>query len=233
MKTRSKALLVSLCAVLLVAVSVIGTMAYLTSKDTVVNTFTVGSVEIELDEADVDENGSYVTTHDNRVKDNTYHLLPGHTYYKDPTVTVLKDSEESYVRMKVTVNYSTQLDAIFAPSGADLTSIFGGYDKSNWSLKKVSEDAVNNTRTYEFWYVGVEHKGMKEGTVQKAEADIALDDLFESITIPDSITKEQLATLVTKDEDGKITDQLKITVIAEAIQADGFADADAAWEAFE
>ena len=32
MKARSKALLLTLCAVLLVAVSVLGTMAYLTSK---------------------------------------------------------------------------------------------------------------------------------------------------------------------------------------------------------
>ena len=41
MKTRSKALLLTLCAVLLVAASVLGTMAYLTSTDEVTNTFTV------------------------------------------------------------------------------------------------------------------------------------------------------------------------------------------------
>lgn len=44
MKTRSKALLLTLCAVLLVAASVLGTMAYLTSTDEVTNTFTVGQV---------------------------------------------------------------------------------------------------------------------------------------------------------------------------------------------
>ena len=42
MKTKRKALLLSLCAVLLVAVSVMGTIAYLTSTDNVANTFTVG-----------------------------------------------------------------------------------------------------------------------------------------------------------------------------------------------
>ena len=50
MKTKSKALLLTLCAVLLVTASVLGTMAYLTSQDQVVNTFTVGSVAIKLED---------------------------------------------------------------------------------------------------------------------------------------------------------------------------------------
>ena len=54
MKTKRKALLLSLCAVLLVVASVMGTMAYLTSTSaTVTNTFTVGNVGITLDEAPV------------------------------------------------------------------------------------------------------------------------------------------------------------------------------------
>ena len=53
MKTRSKALVLTLCAVLLVVATVMGTMAYLTSTDTVTNTFTVGKVAITLDEAKV------------------------------------------------------------------------------------------------------------------------------------------------------------------------------------
>ena len=40
MKKTKKALLLSLCAVMLVTASVLGTMAYLTSTDEVVNTFT-------------------------------------------------------------------------------------------------------------------------------------------------------------------------------------------------
>ena len=50
MKTKRKALLLSLCAVLLVVASVMGTMAYLTSSDTGTNTFTVGKVAIKRDE---------------------------------------------------------------------------------------------------------------------------------------------------------------------------------------
>ena len=100
MKTRSKALLLTLCAVLLVAASVLGTMAYLTSTDSVENTFTVGSVAITLDEADVDVNGTPIKDAA-RVKENTYKLMPGHTYTKDPTVHVAAGSEDSWIFVKI------------------------------------------------------------------------------------------------------------------------------------
>lgn len=210
MKTKSKALLLSLCAVLLVVASVMGTMAYLTSSDTVTNTFTVGSVNIKLDEAKANPDGTLVEGAD-RVKANSYKLLPGHTYNKDPMVTVLKGSESSYVKMTVTFTNAAQLDAIFALNGgADMTSIFNGYDSTNWIDKGNTEDKTANTRTYEFWY--------KE-TVAAPDGDVALDALFDSITVPGTITKEQLETI----------QGMTITVNAYAIQADGFQDPAEAW----
>lgn len=213
MKTRSKALLLTLCAVLLVAASVLGTMAYLTSTDEVTNTFTVGQVKIKLDEAKANSDGSLVANAD-RVKANEYKLLPGHTYNKDPMVTVLNGSEPSYVKMTVTFSMANELDAIFAPGGANLTSIFNGYDGDNWIDKGNTKDETANTRTYEFWY--------KEA-VGAPTADVALDALFDSITVPGAITNEQLASI----------EGMTITVNAYAIQADGFADAAAAWAAFK
>lgn len=100
MKKTSKALLLMLCAVLLVAASVLGTMAYLTSSDEVVNTFTVGKVAITLDEAKVGTDGTPVTGAD-RVKDNEYHLIPGHLYTKDPTIHVDSKSEDCWLFVKV------------------------------------------------------------------------------------------------------------------------------------
>lgn len=100
MKTKSKALLLTLCAVLLVAASMLGTMAYLTSTDEVKNTFTVGQVKIKLDEAKANTDGSLVENAD-RVKANSYKLLPGHTYTKDPTIHVDAVSEDSWIFVKV------------------------------------------------------------------------------------------------------------------------------------
>ena len=212
MKTRSKALLLTLCAVLLVTASVLGTMAYLTSQDTVTNTFSVGSVAIKLDEAKANPDGSLVKGAE-RVKANSYKLLPGHTYNKDPMVTVLKGSEDSYIKMTVTFSNASALDAIFAPDGANLTTIFNGYDSSNWTYKGNTKTAADNTRTYEFWY--------KEA-VAAPDGNVALDALFDSITVPGSITNEQLKTI----------EGMTITVNAYAIQADGFANAEAAWVAY-
>lgn len=242
MKTKSKALLLTLCAVLLVAASVLGTMAYLTSEDKVVNTFTVGKVKITLDEAKVDVNGVAVTPAA-RVEENSYKLMPGHTYTKDPTVTVLKDSEESYVRLKVTFNNAAELIALCTDpefAEVDLTGVENAFplirmvnfveaNALKWDgiipdnmfeteemladSKYFAYDKETDTLTYYFYY--------KE-TVAAPTADVKLPTLFDSITVPEWVTGTQLAKL--KD--------FQITVVAEAIQADGFANADEAWGEF-
>lgn len=210
---KARKILVSLAALALVAaISIGGTIAYLTSTDKVENTFTVGNVAIKLDEAKANTDGTLVPNVD-RVKANSYKLLPGHTYNKDPMVTVLSGSEASYIKMTVTFSKANELDAIFAPTGAELTSIFNGYDAANWTYKGNTKDATANTRTYEFWY--------KE-TVAAPNGDVALDALFDSITVPGTITNDQLKTI----------EGMTITVNAYAIQADGFANADAAWTAY-
>ena len=209
---KKKILVACLCVALAVLTIAGTTLAYLTSQDTVTNTFTVGNVQIKLDEAAANPDGSLVPNAD-RVKANSYKLIPGHTYNKDPMVTVLSGSESSYIKMTVTFSKAAELDAIFAPDGATLTSIFNGYDSTNWTAKGNTKDTVANTRTYEFWY--------KE-TVAAPTADVALDALFDSITVPGTITNTQLATI----------EGMTITVNAYAIQADGFANADAAWAAY-
>lgn len=101
MKSKKKVFLTVLCAAALVVASVLGTMAYLTSKTgPVTNTFTVGNVKITLNEAKVDTAGVPVEGAA-RVTENDYKLIPGHTYTKDPTVHVDADSEESWLFVKV------------------------------------------------------------------------------------------------------------------------------------
>lgn len=101
MKKLQNAILLVLCAVLLVSASVVGTLAYLQYKtDPVTNTMTVGKVEITLDEAKVDVYGVPVEGAD-RVTENTYKLIPGHEYTKDPIVTVETGSEPCYLFVEV------------------------------------------------------------------------------------------------------------------------------------
>lgn len=100
MKSKTKVLSLMMAAVLLVTAGTFGTVAYLTDNEEVTNTFTVGNVDITLDEAEVNLDGTTVEGAD-RVKENTYKLLPGHTYTKDPIVHVSAGSEDCYLFVKV------------------------------------------------------------------------------------------------------------------------------------
>ncbi len=215
---KKKFLLIIGSLILVTVFSVLGTFAYLTDTDSAVNTFTIGQVDIVLDEADVDENGKLILDDEGnpveRVKGNEYHLIPGQTYIKDPTITVKAKSEESYIRMIITINCLKELDAIFTPNGADLASIFGGYDSTLWIYVDETQDETENTITYEFRY--------KE-TVTGGDEDVALDALFDNFTLPGEITGEELKTI----------QGLTITVYGHAIQAAAFADEDSAWAAFD
>ena len=119
MKKAKKVLLLVLCAALLVGASVAGTVAYLTSQDVVTNTFTVGKVEITLDEAKVDVYGVVDANATSRVQENTYKLVPGHTYVKDPIVHVSADSENCWLFVKI-VNGSAD-------------AVINGLDTNGWT----------------------------------------------------------------------------------------------------
>ena len=212
MKKFKKALVLFLCAVLLVAGSVAGTLAYLQAKSEVVqNTFTVGDVKIDLDEANVDEYGDLADL--SRVKSNKYKLLPGHDYIKDPTVTVKANSEDCYVRMFVSVNEIEKLKAAFPVAKYPtfyagelflLQMLVTGWDNAVWEYEDY------NNGTYEFRYHEI---------VRLSSADVRLDALFDTIVIPGTVTNTELASL----------NAVQIDVVAQAIQADGFDTADKAW----
>jgi len=96
MKKPMKALLTVMCALLLVVASVFTTMAYLTAQDTVTNTFTIGKVDIEVDEDDPKSDDPK-----DRVEKNDYTLMPGITYDKDPQVHVVAGSEDCWIFVKI------------------------------------------------------------------------------------------------------------------------------------
>lgn len=199
---KFKALLVVACALLLVAASVFGTMAYLTSKDTVTNTFTVGKVEITLDEAKVDLNGTAVTP-DERVKNNSYKLMPGHSYTKDPTVHVDAASEDSWIFVKV--------ENGIAAFEAATSSEEGGY-------KKIADQIVAKGWTALDSVAGVYYKSYDKSTTG---ANLVV---FENFKMADNANEV--------NGWGNISaDTTKVTVTAYAVQKDGFENANAAWTA--
>ena len=136
MKKMYKAMLLVLCAALLVAGSVLGTLAYLKSQtETITNVMTVGNVSITLSESKVDEFGKVVvgaapivaTSTGVTGGANTYKLIPGLTYTKDPKITVAANSEASYLFVKVVngiagIESGTTIAAQMATNGWNVLS---------------------------------------------------------------------------------------------------------------
>ena len=211
MKTKSKALLTTLCAVLLVAASVLGTMAYLTDTKTVTNTFTVGSVAITLDEAKVNLDGQPLNEKDevvtnvadaHRQTTNDYKLLPGKTYTKDPTVHVQANSENAYIFVKVENDIADY----------EAATVGGGYKNIADQIKAKDWTALENNP-------GVYYK---EYTKNAARQDLVV---FENFKIADNANTEAGWGNINANS-------TKVTITAYAIQKDGFeGKPNLAWDA--
>ena len=113
MKTKKRLLTaaaLTLAAVALVVATVFTTVAYLTASSAVSNTFTVGNVYVAMYESKVDADGKKLAAYLNGAKKdsdgNNYHLLPGTTYDKDPTVYIDANSDKSYIFVKLRNNIS-------------------------------------------------------------------------------------------------------------------------------
>lgn len=107
-----KKLTTVLAIVLVVALSVAGTYAYLTDKTgPVVNTFTVGNVNIDLTES----TGGF------------YKMVPGTTINKDPMVTVKANSEDCWLFVKVekSANFDSFLTCNMAEGWTALDGVNG------------------------------------------------------------------------------------------------------------
>lgn len=185
MKTKNKALLLALCAVSLVTASVLGTMAYLTDNKTVTNTFTVGSVAITMDETDVDGDAGRDTR-------NSYKLLPGQEYKKDPIIHVDANSEECFLFVKVE-------NGIEGIEQAGTTTVANQMAAKGWKLVR--------GQTNVYVYVGTADANDPATVVKGTDVPV-----FDKIVIAGSTDGDKLKTY-----EGKT-----ITVTAYAVQKAGF-----------
>ncbi|MBQ7969233.1 MAG: hypothetical protein IJ292_05360 [Clostridia bacterium] len=210
MRTKTKALALALCAVLLVVSTVFVTMAFLTGSDSVQNTFTFGQVGISLDEAEVDasgkvKNGENRKSTDGRVEGNEYHLIPSHNYVKDPTIHVDDDSENCLLFVKL----ENALEPIVAGKNtfsaedpADTVyTIEAQMMKNGWTLI----DSANNIWAY-----------------NKVVAENEHINVFDEFTLTDNADVSKYATV--KDDQGNVKGGKTIKVTAYAVQADGFVE---------
>lgn len=226
MKKKIVALALVFC--LSLAIGVGGTLAYLTATTgTVTNTFTVGNVKFDdngLDEAKVNEYGQKLDTTGNvytgasgqtladRVTENKYKLVPGHTYVKDPTIHMSSTTEECYL-------FVTVENGISAIEATGNTTIAAQMAAKGWKEVKNDDNAV----------VAYVYCGPNAVTTTSTRTKVGASAnvvVFESFTLADNadvgaeieVTVDQATQKVNKYADG----QAEITIKAYAIQAEGF-----------
>lgn len=247
-RSKKKSLVMVICAAVLLVGSLGATLAYLTDTASVTNTFTVGNVDIKIDETLVNEDGKPVDENGDLVEEgnevrvepsddwegNEYHLLPGEKYLKDPMVTVNAGSEESYVRMILTVTNASAVQTIITNNGlTDYADLFEGWNEEVWLYHGFEQDEENNTISFEFRYHETVDGFDVDDDGNEIEKEVALSPLFTHIVVPGTASVEELAALY--GENGDFT----IQVEGHAIQAVGFEDdesstaVDKAWAAFD
>lgn len=94
-KISVKVLVIALVVIMLATGIIGGTLAWLVDQtDSVVNTFTYGDINIDLEETPTPDD-------DDNPDTNEYEMIPGEDVVKDPKVTVKEDSKANWLFVKL------------------------------------------------------------------------------------------------------------------------------------
>lgn len=119
-KFSKKSILMFVAVICTLCCLVSGTVAWLISQtEPITNTFTYGDINIDLEETDTDDGDGNPDT-------NTYDMVPGNDITKDPLVTVLKDSEDAWLFVKL--EKSANFDDFMTYEMADGWTALAGFD---------------------------------------------------------------------------------------------------------
>ena len=179
-----KALFIMLSAALIVCATVAGTLAWLTDKTApVVNTFTVGDINIELKE----------TTGE------TYKMVPGIELVKDPTVTVKAGSEVCWLFVKVVKsgNFDSFMTFEIANGWTELTEGSGVY------YRNVGDKSADGATDEPFPVISG-NKVTVKNTVTKADLNGLTEATYPTLTFTAyAVQKDGIADAATAW--GKVT----------------------------
>lgn len=161
---KTKLLAVVLAMVLVFGCAAGGTLAWLMAKtDPVINTFTVGDINIDLKEHELLADGTLGT---GLVTENSnYKMVPGNKLPKDPFVTVKANSEACWLFIQITKsdNFDTYMDFDMADGWEALAGEAGVYYRE---VEATDTDAVTfnvlaGTEGFEDGYVQVKSEVTK------------------------------------------------------------------------
>lgn len=253
---KKKTILVAAIAVMLVAALVVGgTLAYFTDKDNATNTFTVGNVDIELLESSLHrENAGYVGTPGEKLNpdnaelrsevlklgsNNTSPYKAGDTFYTDDQIkanareykceNVELNPGEYYHKMPYVVNTGKNAAYIrirvMIPADLDTAILNSSMYTTTALNNKEFTMAYDSTGTVE--RDGVMYNVYTFTRIDPlAAGEMTYWNVWGTIHMDTTATNEQIAQLLPNGT-------FNVLVEADAIQADGFANATAAFAAFD
>ena len=220
----SKKKIITLALVAIVAITAIASasLAYFTDTKTADNTFTMGNVKITLDEVPVDEYGQ--ATDGERVTGNRYGpsaVYPGAVLDKDPTVHNVGDYP-AYIRATVNVSNWMNLVAAYYPDFNETFPNEGYRAALNLLVGELGEGwSVVDVVAGDTFTIGQ----FDAKFILKYEGELApradTTAMFNHVTIPAGIDNVNADSFD------------RVTVVAQAIQANGFDSWEAAFAAFD
>ena len=254
--TKKRFVAILLCVTLVALAAIGATFAYLTSTDSVTNTFTVGNVKIKLIESSLHRENAGVAngaTSDSELwsdveklgtgntskykagdtfytdaqieadaaayKCENVKLLPGESYHKMPYVKNT-GSEDAYIRIRVMI-----------PADLDTAILNSSMYTSTAMNNKEFTMAYDNSGA-------VERNGVKYNVYtftridRLAAGEMTYWNVWGTIHMDSDTTGEELAEFFGEGK-AYANGVFPVLVEADGIQADGFADATAAWAAFD
>ena len=217
-KFRKKILLVlgaTLAAVAIAVSSVLATVAYLTASSAVSNVFSIGKVGITMTETKVDNDGHKLASGE-QVDTNTYLLIPNTTYDKDPRITVLPESIDSYLFVLV----RNDIEAIECKDHPEHKTIAEQLATNGWA--KYSKASTG----WIYVYVGTEVDSV-------ADAGRASDYVYTGSAAKVTPNEYKLFDTFSIDAHADVSayGAAKVTLTAYAIQDEGFTTIADAWAA--
>jgi len=139
-KSRKKQVIIAMALVAIMGIA--GTSAYFTASDEVTNTWTVGKVEIELEE----------TEYDKYKEEETKDITPNSELHKDPKA-VNTGNNDAFIFMKVrvpkaTVKVASQEGTV--PASASLQELFDYQWNNGWTVIDTQEIKEGSSTYHEY-----------------------------------------------------------------------------------
>lgn len=251
-----KTIAIAMLVVLVAAVSVLGTLAYLTDTKIAKNTFTVGNVSIKLLESSLHRENAGVANGQTSTSElwsdvakegsgNTSKYKAGDTFYTDAQIEanaaeykcdkVKLNPGQSYHKMPYVKNTGVN-DAyirirVMIPADLDTAILNSSMYTSTALNNKEFTMAYDNSGTVERG--GIKYNVYTFTRVDPLKADeMTYWNVWGTVHMDADVTNEELNSLFGEGKpyaDGTFP----VLVEADAIQVDGFANAAEAWEAFD